>query len=90
MKTTSWLIAGLVGENVKFALVGGRLAEAVIVLEEVDVAPVSLLTLKVTVNVPARGYWCVRETPVPVCPSPKSQPNVPLLTVDEEPLKETS
>jgi hypothetical protein len=83
-------MAGLIGEKVKFAVVGGNVADTLIVLEEVDVALVSLVTLSVTVNVPDRGYWCVTVTPAPVCPSPKSQTNVPLLTVDEEPLKETS
>jgi hypothetical protein len=90
LKTTSWLIAGLVGENVKFAVVAGNVADAVIVLDDVDVALVSLVTLRVMVNVPGREYRCVTVPPMSVCPSPKSQANVPLLTVEEEPLKETS
>jgi hypothetical protein len=49
-------MAGLIGEKVKFAVVGGNVADTLIVLEEVDVALVSLVTLSVTVNVPARGY----------------------------------
>src|SRR5215510_14302327 len=81
---------GVVGEKVKFAVVGGSVVETLIVREDVDVARASLVTESVTVNVPPRIYRCVVVTPVPVCPSPKSQLNVPLLTVDEEPLNETS
>src|SRR5882672_12322608 len=90
VKITSWLIEGLVGEKVKFAVVGGSVADTLIVRDDVEVARVSLVTLIVIVNVPARTYRCVVVTPVPVCPSPKSHAYVPLVTVDEEPLKETS
>src|SRR5262245_29794272 len=80
-------MAGVVGENVKFADCGGRAADTCTVLDDVDEWPRSLVTVSTTVNIAARVYWCVAVTPVPVCPSPKSHANVPLLTLDDEALK---
>src|SRR5215510_11658646 len=54
VKVTSWLIDGVVGEKVKFAVVGGSVIDTLIVREEVDVALESLVTESVTVNVPPR------------------------------------
>src|SRR5262245_53108186 len=87
---TSWLIDGCVGENVKFAVCAGSVAETDIVREELDEARVSLVAVNVIVNVPLRVYRWVIDRPVPVCPSPKSHAKVPLLTVDEDALKLTS
>jgi hypothetical protein len=59
------LIEGVVGEKVKFAVVGGSVVETLIVREDVDVARASLVTESVTVKVPPRAYRCVVITPVP-------------------------
>jgi hypothetical protein len=83
-------MAGVVGENVKIATCGGRVADTLTVLEAVDVCPRSLVTVSTTVNIAARGYWCVIVTPEPDWPSPKSHAKVPLLTLDDEALKMTS
>jgi len=55
VKTTSWLIAGFVGEKLKFAVFAGSVVDTVIVLDEVDVALLSLVTVIVMVNVPPRA-----------------------------------
>ena len=47
-------MAGLVGENVKFAAVGGSVVETVIVRDDVEVARLSLVTDITMVNVPPR------------------------------------
>jgi hypothetical protein len=88
------LIAGLVGENKKFAAVVGSAVATVMVRDEVEVCPMSLVAVKVIVIVPPRAYRCVAVMPVPVALSPKSHANVPLatplFTLDEEALKEMS
>ena len=55
VKTTLWLMAGLVGENVKFAA-AGKVADTVTVLDAVDDAPVSLVTVRTTVYCAGREY----------------------------------
>ena len=84
------MTAGTVGEIVNTAACAGKLVETATDLEAVDVTPVSLVTVSVTVNVAGRGYWWVIATPEPVTPSPKSQAKVPPVTVDVEALKKTS
>jgi len=84
------LIAGVAGENVKFAAAGGSVVETLIVLDEVDDCLLSLVTVSVTVNVPPRVYRWIVVTPDPVAPSPKSHAYVALVALDDEPLKETS
>jgi hypothetical protein len=54
VKITGALIDGCVGENVKFAFVAASVPETVSVLEDEEVAFVSLVTLNRIVNVPAR------------------------------------
>src|SRR5712692_8252196 len=81
---------GSVGENVKLATTCEEVADTAIALEAVDDCPVSLVTVSVTVNVPAREYWCVTVTPEPILPSPKSQVKVPPIAVEDEALKDTS
>jgi hypothetical protein len=49
------LIAGLVGENVKFAAVAGNVVDIVIVRDDVEVWPVLLVAVSVTVIVPPRA-----------------------------------
>jgi hypothetical protein len=48
------LIEGVVGEKLKFAVVGGSVVDTLIVREDVEVALESLVTASVTVNVPPR------------------------------------
>src|SRR4051812_35573577 len=44
VNTTSWLIDGVVGENVKFAEFAGSVPDAVMVRDDVDVCRLSLVT----------------------------------------------
>ena len=78
---------GVVGEKVKSATI--EAADTVIVFEVVADCPTSLVTVSVTVNVAALEYGWVGVTPEPLDPSPKSQEKAPLVTVDDEALKNT-
>ena len=83
------MMPGSVGENVKLATTCGEAADAVTVLDDEADCPTPLLTLSVTVYVPARAYRCVTVTPEPVPPSPKSHVKVHPLTVGVEAVKMT-